>query len=53
MITEPSQPQISADLVMRNIGQLVTVAQQPIAGASGPLQIISDAALATHHGVIV
>ncbi len=53
MTTEPSQPQISADLVMRNIGQLVTVAQQPIAGASGPLQIISDAALATHHGVIV
>lgn len=53
MTTEPSQPQISADTVVRNIGQLVTVAQQPIAGASGPLQIIENAALATHEGVIV
>ncbi len=52
MIPEPSQPQI-ADMVVRNIGQLVTVAQQPVAGASGTLQIISDAALAVHHGTIV
>lgn len=48
-----SQPErVQADLVIRNIGQLVTVAQQPLAGASGPLQVITNAALAVHHGVI-
>ncbi|HLI09061.1 MAG TPA: imidazolonepropionase [Ktedonobacteraceae bacterium] len=52
MISEPSQLQ-TADMVVRNIGQLVTVAQHPIAGANGTLQIISDAALAVHHGKIV
>src|SRR6266487_1218268 len=53
MISEPFQPKIQADMVIRNIGQLVTVAQQPIAGASGPLQVINDAALAVHHDKIV
>ena len=53
MISEPFQPKIQADMVIRNIGQLVTIAQQPIAGASGPLQIIADAALAMHHDKIV
>lgn len=52
MISEPSQPQI-ADMVVRNIGQLVTVAQEPVPGANGTLQVISDAALAVHHGTIV
>ncbi len=40
-------------MVIRNIGQLVTVAQQPIAGASGPLQVIEDAAIAVEDGRIV
>jgi imidazolonepropionase len=53
MISEPFQPKIQADMLIRNIGQLVTIAQQPIAGASGPLQIIADAALAVHHDKIV
>jgi imidazolonepropionase len=53
MTTDPSQPPIQASTVVRNIGQLVTVAQQPIAGASGVLQIISDAAIAVRDGVIV
>ena len=52
MIPDPSQPQIQANMVVRNIGQLVTVAQEPIAGASGPLQIIPNAALAVHDGII-
>lgn len=50
---DASQPSIKASTVIRNIGQLVTVAQQPIPGASGPLQVISHAALAVRHGVIV
>lgn len=53
MTLDPSQPNIQASTVIRNIGQLVTVAQQPIAAASGPLQVIPHAALAVHHGVIV
>ncbi|GAC1469955.1 MAG: imidazolonepropionase [Ktedonobacteraceae bacterium] len=50
-----SQPQekIIASTVIRNIGQLVTIAQQPIEGATGPLQIVSRGALAVHDGVIV
>lgn len=52
-MSSPSQPLVKASTVIRNIGQLVTVAQQPIAGATGPLQIISDAALAVHDGEIV
>src|SRR5581483_3590110 len=52
---DPSQPQahIRANMVIRNIGQLVTVAQQPVAGANGPLQVIDKAAIALHDGVIV
>jgi imidazolonepropionase len=53
MNTDPNQPPIQASTVIRNIGQLVTIAQQPIAGATGVLQVISDAAIAVHHGVIV
>ena len=53
MTTDPSQPPIQASTVIRNIGQLVTIAQQPIAGATGVLQVISDAAIAVHDGVIV
>src|ERR1700674_3660395 len=49
----PSQPRVETNMVIRNIGQLVTVAQQPVAGASGPLQIIDHAALAMHDGIIV
>jgi len=52
MTSNPSQPLIQANTVIRNIRQLVTVAQQPIPGANGPLQVISDAALAAHDGVI-
>lgn len=53
MLPDPSLPRIQADTVIRNIGQLVTIAQQPLPGASGPLQIIPDAAIAVHHGEIV
>jgi len=40
-------------MVIRNIGQLVTIGQQAISGANGPLQVIADAALAVHHKKIV
>src|SRR5258708_19697204 len=53
MIPNPQQPPLKASTVIRNIGQLITVAQQPIAGATGPLQVIADAAIAVHDGVIV
>ncbi len=53
MMPDPTQPRIQANMVIHNIGQLVTVAQQPIPGASGPLQVITDAAMAVHDGVIV
>ena len=43
---------IQADTVIRNIGQLVTLAQQPLSQASGPLQVISNAAVAVHKGRI-
>jgi len=52
MKPDSSQPPIQASTVIRNIGQLVTIAQQPIAGATGVLQVISDAAIAIHDGVI-
>lgn len=48
-----TQSPIQASTVVRNIGQLITVAQQPIDGASGALQVISDAAIAVHNGLIV
>ncbi|HVB73733.1 MAG TPA: imidazolonepropionase [Ktedonobacteraceae bacterium] len=53
MMPDPLQPRIQSNMVIRNIGQLVTVAQQPIEGASGPLQVIHNAAVAMHDGVIV
>src|SRR6202790_3158982 len=55
MMPDPLQPlaRIQANMVIRNIGQLVTVAQQPVPGASGPLQVIDNAAVALHDGVIV
>ncbi|WP_165423531.1 imidazolonepropionase [Ktedonosporobacter rubrisoli] len=53
MTFDGPQAEIKASTVIRNIGQLVTVAQQPIAGASGPLQVIQDAALAIYKGTIV
>ncbi len=53
MTPDPSAPPIEASIVIRNIGQLVTVSQQPVAGAHGPLQMIANAALAVHRGRIV
>ena len=44
---------IQASTVIRNIGQLVTVAERNISGAIGPLQILEHAALAVHEGRIV
>jgi imidazolonepropionase len=54
MMQDPYQPivQIPASTVIRNIGQLVTVAQQPIPGANGPLRIIEHAAIAIYNGMI-
>jgi imidazolonepropionase len=53
MKSASSQPPIQASTVIHNIGQLVTVAQQHIAGATGVLQVLSDAAVAVRDGVIV
>src|SRR5436305_4847019 len=55
MQSEPNSTseRIQASTVIRNIGQLVTVAQQPLPGASGPLQVLQNAALAMHNGTIV
>jgi imidazolonepropionase len=44
---------IEADTIIRHIGQLVTLAQQPLPHASGPLQIISNAAIAVQNGRII
>ena len=44
---------VLASTVIRNIGQLVTVAERPLSGASGPLQILERAALAIHEGRVV
>ncbi len=52
-MSDPTQSEIQASTVIRNIGQLVTVAQQSLPGASGPLQVIPHATLAVHHGTIV
>lgn len=49
---EEAQPVVQANLVIRNIKQLITVAQTPIAGAYGPLQIIDNAAIAAHNNRI-
>ncbi|HLI69087.1 MAG TPA: imidazolonepropionase [Ktedonobacteraceae bacterium] len=52
-MSNSDRPEIEASTVIRNIGQLVTISQQPLTGAGGPLQVISDAALAVHRGKIV
>src|ERR1700680_662567 len=52
MLSDPFQPPILADTVIRHIGQLVTLAQQPLPHASGSLKVISNAALAVHNGRI-
>ena len=52
MMPDPSLPHMKASTVIRNIGQLVSVAQQPVDGATGPLQVISDAAIAVYKGTI-
>jgi len=54
MLPDPSQTPatVPASTVIRNIGQLITVAQQPIPGATGPLQIIANAAVAIQQGTI-
>jgi imidazolonepropionase len=53
MKPDSTQSPIQASTVVRNIGQLITLAQKPIIGASGILQVISNAAIAVHNGVIV
>src|SRR5437763_8677163 len=53
MQPDSMQSPIQASIVVRNIGQLLTIAQKPIIGASGILQVISNAAIAVHNGVIV
>jgi imidazolonepropionase len=50
---EPASERIKADLVIRHIGQLVTLAQTPILDARGRLQIIEQGALAARLGRIV
>lgn len=54
MTNDSAQPttKVLASTVIRNIGQLVTVAQQPVAGATGPLQVLEGAAIAIHNGTI-
>ncbi|HEY0756284.1 MAG TPA: imidazolonepropionase [Ktedonobacteraceae bacterium] len=52
-MSDSARPEILASSVIRNIGQLVTISQQPVPGASGVLQVITNAALAVHHGQIV
>jgi imidazolonepropionase len=52
-MSDAARPEIQASTVIRNIGQLVTVSQHPLPGASGPLQVIEHAALAVHEGKIV
>jgi imidazolonepropionase len=51
--SEPASTLIPADLVIRNIGQLITLAQSPLPGAEGRLQIITNGAVASHLGRIV
>ncbi len=50
---QPPTRSISASTLIRNIGQLVTMAQQPIVGASGQLQVLTHAAIAVDKGTIV
>jgi imidazolonepropionase len=53
MVPDPEQSPIQASMVIRNIKQLVTVAQQPVEGAKGSLQVIDKAAVAVHGSTIV
>jgi imidazolonepropionase len=53
MMADPTQPRIQANMVIHNIGQLVTLAQQPLPGAYGPLQVVDNAAMAVLNGNIV
>ncbi|GHO44268.1 imidazolonepropionase [Ktedonospora formicarum] len=48
-----STPVVRVSTVIRNIGQLVTIAQQPIPGASGPLQVLERALLGVSQNRIV
>src|SRR5574340_606378 len=52
MQPDSTQSPIQANTVVRNIGQLVTIAQQPIDGANGVLQVIPNAAIAVKDGRI-
>ena len=48
-----SEVQGQVDTIIRNIGQLVTMAQQPIKGTTGQLQILQHAAIAVSNGTII
>ena len=49
-----NQPQsIQANTIIRDIGQLVTMSQSPIEGATGQLQILEHAAIAVSNGAII
>jgi imidazolonepropionase len=48
----PDPTHLPPTTVIRNIGQLLTIAQKPVPEASGPLHIIEDAAIAVQHGTI-
>ncbi len=50
---QPEAQPIRASTIVRNIGQLVTMAQQPITRASGQLQVLAHAAIAVSEGTIV
>jgi imidazolonepropionase len=53
MEQDSEQSSIQASMVIRNIKQLVTIAQQPIGDAEGSLQVINNAAIAVHGSTIV
>jgi imidazolonepropionase len=50
---QPASALIKADLVIRNIGQMVTIAQSALLGAEGRLKVIERGALAARLGRIV
>src|SRR5690348_15814153 len=52
-MAEVIQDQYQISTLIRHIGQLVTVAQHTLPGASGALQVLENAALAVHEGKIV
>jgi imidazolonepropionase len=53
MEQDSEQSSIQASMVIRNIKQLVTIAQQPIGDAEGSLQVINNAAIAVYGSTIV